>query len=102
MTLRTTELEHEHEGFSHRHELDDGLVVGYGRLLNENQGDHAVPEHTRYNLFHMSVTCDCGYRGEIDTYGEYGFWWKWFLHAHVHDGHGYTVRGEPVSIEMVT
>jgi hypothetical protein len=76
-------MEHRHEGVLHSHELDDTLF-----------------DETLNHLFHLSVECECGYRGEIDTFGATGAWWRWFLHVHVHAGHPFTLRGQQVSIEM--
>jgi len=87
-------MKHKHGDYSHNHEIDDGLAVDPIHVLNEQSG---VAMHTLHNLFHLSVRCDCGYHGEVDTCGDYGFWWKWFLHVHAHSGHRFTIRGDPGS-----
>ncbi len=93
-------MEHRHRELIHDHEIDEGLAIGPAvrgkRSLLKPVEDPGPGMHTFYNLFHLSVACDCGYRGEIDTYGEYGFWWKWFLHVHAHDGHSFTIQASRV------
>jgi hypothetical protein len=90
--------DHRHEGFSHSHDLDEGLVAGAYKTPRESRD---VPIHTRFSLLHFAVRCDCGYHGEIDTYGEYGYWWKWFIHVHAQEGHHFTIAGEPVFFRAV-